>query len=308
LYNTNLNEDIEKSLIEKLKLVYFKSYFNIFRCGHNYTLKLEGMLSDILQSKDSQHEFEQYKTEEENKTKIPLLPINQFSMSVLQGSNWPFFQEIKPIIPYEIKQCIVSYEAYYKQKFPHKTLSWPYMVGTIHLLYNKGKGNEIVCTTLQGFTLLFFNNAETMAFSEICGMLGLDIDKAKRLIESLINGQILKKSGEPSSFSESDKIMLSTEFQPTVRRIALPVPREPEEEQKVKVNTDRGIAVEAAIAKVMKTRKVLSHSDLVNELVNVLPTFVPDAKMIKEKIEELISKDIILRDEHDLKLYKYVAN
>lgn len=69
----------------------------------------------------------------------------------------------------------------------------------------------------------------------------------------------------------------------------------------------RKFAMEAAIVRVMKTRKTLSHNDLIAEVVQQLKTFRGDPKQMKRVIEDLISRDYLERDDADASIYRYLA-
>ena len=59
------------------------------------------------------------------------------------------------------------------------------------------------------------------------------------------------------------------------------------------VDEDRKHAIEAAIVRIMKTRKTLDHQKLVLEASNqLLRHFKPDPKQIKKRIEELIAREV----------------
>jgi cullin 4 len=61
-----------------------------------------------------------------------------------------------------------------------------------------------------------------------------------------------------------------------------------------KVINDRQYQIEAAIVRIMKTRKTLTHQLLA----------LPD---LLKRIESLIERDYLERDEHNLQVYNYVA-
>lgn len=265
------------------------------------------MYSDIIQVKAQQEEFSNWRQEEDKKRGIPILPLSQFTVDVLSSSNWPYYHPIEPKIPSELKECLVIYTEFWTQKNTHKRLNWMHLAGTFNLIYNKGKTNEIVCGTLQGLVLLLFNNSDSITFKTICENLGVDSKQGQKILNSLMAPQsLIEKAG--TDWTEDTEFHLNEKFASPVRKIHLPQPEESENIQKNKVTMDRGVAIEAGIVKVMKARKVLEYNDLIKELIKVLPTFVPNTNMIKDKIEELISKDYLVRDENNPKIYKYVAN
>ena len=73
------------------------------------------------------------------------------------------------------------------------------------------------------------------------------------------------------------------------------------------VTQDRSIAVEAAIVRVMKARKELEHTELMQEVMQVLQGFKPAPKLIKARIENLLERDYLEREADNPSLYKYVA-
>jgi len=75
-----------------------------------------------------------------------------------------------------------------------------------------------------------------------------------------------------------------------------------------KVDEDRRHMVEAAIVKIMKTRRRIDHNSLVLESTKLLATkFNPDPVMIKKRIESLIEREYLERDTEDRRYYKYIA-
>jgi len=85
----------------------------------------------------------------------------------------------------------------------------------------------------------------------------------------------------------------------------------PPDERKATIENvvqDRRHAIDAAIVRVMKTRKALAYNELVVEVVNQLQqSFLPEAKMIKMRVDDLINKEYIMRDEENSQVFKYIA-
>ena len=73
------------------------------------------------------------------------------------------------------------------------------------------------------------------------------------------------------------------------------------------IQEDRSIAIEAAIVRIMKSRKKLEHALLVQEVMHSLRMFKPNPTQIKTKIEHLIEKDYLERDGEDKNVYRYLA-
>jgi cullin 4 len=64
--------------------------------------------------------------------------------------------------------------------------------------------------------------------------------------------------------------------------------------------------VDAAIVRVMKARKTLSHPLLMSELMSQLK-FPAKPLDLKKRIESLIERDYLERDEDNAQMYNYLA-
>ena len=74
------------------------------------------------------------------------------------------------------------------------------------------------------------------------------------------------------------------------------------------VAKDRPVAVDAAIVRVMKARKALTHNELVVEVVKQLSrVFKPDMRLIKKQVEHLIEQEYLERDPDKASAYRYLA-
>lgn len=75
-----------------------------------------------------------------------------------------------------------------------------------------------------------------------------------------------------------------------------------------RVDHDRRHMIEATIVKVMKSRKRLSHQDLILEATKILQSkFMPDPQVIKKRIEHLIEREFLARDKDDRRFFNYLA-
>jgi cullin 3 len=115
-------------------------------------------------------------------------------------------------------------------------------------------------------------------------------------------------------FHATDTYTLNGGFKHSLYKIKVPIAHAKEnklaEKADVsdKVDEDRRHMVEATIVKVMKTRRKIEHNALITEATKILSQkFNPDPTMIKKRIESLIDREYMERDNEDRRFYKYIA-
>ncbi|CAM6002117.1 unnamed protein product, partial [Sphagnum balticum] len=69
---------------------------------------------------------------------------------------------------------------------------------------------------------------------------------------------------------------------------------------------ERQYQVDAAIVRIMKARKTLSHASLLVELMTQIK-FPAKTSDMKKRIESLIEREYLTRDKDDPSLYVYLA-
>ena len=67
-------------------------------------------------------------------------------------------------------------------------------------------------------------------------------------------------------------------------------------------------AIDASIVRIMKSRKVVPHQQLMLECVEQLGwMFKPNYKIIKKRIEDLIAREYLERDTQSPNIFRYLA-
>ncbi|KAG2378508.1 hypothetical protein C9374_008147 [Naegleria lovaniensis] len=140
-----------------------------------------------------------------------------------------------------------------------------------------------------------------------------DID-LKQAIASLTTEKLplLIRTNNASSSGESSIVLtLNEAFHNRLHKIKVPLPRVTQKDiqsTQSSVSTDRTYILDACVVRVMKTRKSMNIQSLFNEVVTqLIPIFTPDVKQIKKRIESLIERDFLKRDEVNNTIIHYVA-
>lgn len=305
LNQRTLGSDAERAMITKLKL----------RCGAQFTSKMEGMLNDLQAAEAAAGEFRSHLAAK----RIALPKGIDFSVTVLTTGFWPSFPKVDLRLPEGFQGCADVFAAYYAAKKEHRKLTWVHSQGTatVRGLYGKdGAGRDTVyefqLTTLQAVALALFNERDRMGLDEVREALGSDLEVVKRVLHSLSCGKyrLLAKTPEGSTIGAGDSFAYNPRFPATcsLRRIRVPMASlEEVSAGKRNIEEDRSLAIEAALVRIMKARKSLTHAQLVTECMAQLHFFKPQAKEIKKRIEHLISRDYLERDDADSNLYRYLA-
>ncbi|KAF0897664.1 hypothetical protein E2562_000382 [Oryza meyeriana var. granulata] len=139
----------------------------------------------------------------------------------------------------------------------------------------------------------------------------------KRCLQSLalVKGKnVLRKEPMSRDISDDDNFYVNDKFtsklfKVKIGTVATQKESEPEKmETRQRVEEDRKPQIEAAIVRIMKSRRVLDHNSIVTEVTKQLqPRFMPNPVVIKKRIESLIEREFLERDKADRKLYRYLA-
>ncbi|CAA7061302.1 unnamed protein product [Microthlaspi erraticum] len=297
LFDRSGGEEHESSLLTNLKQ----------KIGGQFTSKMECMVTDMTLAKEQQLDFEAYLN-----TCVATKPGIDLTVTVLTTGFWPSYKTSDLNLPSEMIKCIQVFKAYYEQRTSHRRLMWVYSLGTCHVVGRfSAKPIELIVSTYQAAVLLLFNNTERLTYNEIVEQLNLSHEDLVRLLHSLscAKYKILKKEPMSKTISRTDAFEFNSNFTDRMRRIKVPLPPMDERKKVVEdVDKDRRYAIDAAVVRIMKSRKVLPHQQLVSECVELLSKmFKPDIKMIKKQIEDLISRDYLERDTDNLNTFKYLA-
>ncbi|GLJ06160.1 hypothetical protein SUGI_0032620 [Cryptomeria japonica] len=293
------NVDYEKSMLFKLK----------FECGRQFTSKMEGMLTDWTLAIKTQSDFEEYLSQN------PLQPCSgiEFSVTVLTSGFWPSYRSPESLVlPVEMVRHLESFKEFYNREKMNRRLTWKYSRGTCIIIGRFDQGEiQIVGTPYHASALLLFNETERLSFSQVKSQLNLEVEDTISLLTSLACSKykILSKLPDTQSVIETDYFEFNTKFLCNKRKIRLPAPTaNVKENVRNVVFRDRDHIIDSSIVRIMKSRKVLSHKELLMQCIEqVKERFKPHMKEFNRRVENLIGRGYLDRDKENPNMYNYLA-
>ncbi|XP_059293986.1 cullin-3A-like [Lycium ferocissimum] len=302
LSGKTVSDDAERSLIVKLKT----------ECGYQFTSKLEGMFTDMKTSQDTMQGFHAAVGAE-------IADGPSLTVQVLTTGSWPTQSVTTCNLPSEILGVCDKFKNYYLGTHTGRRLSWQTNMGTADLkaTFGKGQKHELNVSTYQMCILMLFNNADRMSYKEIEQATEIPASDLKRCLQSLacVKGKnVLRKEPMSKDIAEADTFYFNDKFTSKFYKVKIGTvvaqkESEPEkQETRQRVEEDRKPQIEAAIVRIMKSRRVLDHNNIVAEVTKQLQSrFLPNPVVIKKRIESLIEREFLERDKTDRKLYRYLA-
>ena len=310
-----MSEDLERGIIARLKT----------ECGHQFTSNVEAMFKDISTSGDLMARFrtsveQEHRAAPQGETSGG--PPFDLNVQVLTSGSWPIRGVAPPQKPWAVDPALQrmasAFESFYLETHSSRRLLWQPNMGTAELrAYFGDRKYDLLVSTHQLCVLLLFNDASKLSFAEIQQATGLEPVELARALKGLacIKGKaILLKEPSGKAISEGDIFTYNDNFQSRAIRVKLAPSSQVVEgslertEVRKKISEDRKPQVDAAIVRIMKARRTLHHNAVVEEVTRQLaPKFLPPPQMVKARLEGLIEREFLERDENDMKVYHYVC-
>ena len=304
------SDDAEASMIAKLKQA----------CGFEYTNKLQNMFKDIELSKDVNSGFKKYLISNNETLEL------DFHVQILSSGAWPFKQVFTFSLPSVINNCVEKFNSFYVGQHSGRKLTWlnaPQM-SKAEIVTNCFQNKyTFQVSAIQMAILLNYNDEERWTVKQLKESLTVNKDdhfihaltillKAKLLLLEN-DGKVDENSSrsEPK-LTESSSLILFNKYKSKRLRVNLNVPMKKQERVESDathqaVVENRKHELEACIVRIMKSRKLLQHTELMTEIIGQCShRFKPQVSDIKKRIEDLIERDYIERTD-DGKAIKYKA-
>ncbi|KAJ5909104.1 hypothetical protein N7495_001786 [Penicillium taxi] len=301
LLGRSASEDAEKSMLVRLRK----------ECGSGFTHNLESMFKDMDVARDEMSNYSSILKERSSRHRSAI----DLHVSVLSAAAWPTYPDIPVRIPPAVTSSISDFEKFYHSKHTGRKLIWKHQLAHCQLRAQFPTGKkELMVSSFQAIVLLLFNDVShgvRLSYTQIQESTGLSDPELKRTLQSLACAKyrVLTKSPKGKEVETTDKFAYNASFNDPKMRIKINQIqlKETKEENKVmheRVAADRHFETQAAVVRIMKSRKKITHAELFAEVIEATRTRGTLQPVdIKKNIEKLIEREYIERGDDNTYIY-----
>lgn len=245
-------------------------------------------------------------------------------VNVLTHLIWPLpLTETNVRFPEILFNLKEQYAAFYAQKHQNRRFNWAPNFGTVDMRMTYGRRTyEVNMPTYSAIIILALFSTDYKAqytYEQIHQELQIPENDLKRQLLSISvapKTRLLVKRPMSKEINTEDIFQINEKFQSPqikIKVLTVSTASKLENDQQrsstlTEVNKDRKFETDAAIVRIMKARKTLTHNNLMNETIKQLANrFSPPPSLIKQRIESLLEKEYMERDSEERNLYHYLA-
>jgi len=328
------NENAEKTFLGKLKS----------QTGDAAVRRLQGMFTDVQDEsiQETMNKFETWnKGTKVGAVDLEVQVLNESHWPITGTQKFPL------VLSPGLQGGQSKFQEFYDKHTEKRKLQWLYNYGTVTLaarFTNSKTPITLVMTPLQASIMMCFSQQPKLSFEELMTILWPQShsESSKSVLASSQSGamhdmsleEILRFAIQPlvyfknkilgkekdedpakETISKSDIFTLKDRIpaKKLPRKIAFPAGSAQQQQQETKVTQaevlkQREFEIDAACVRVMKSRNRLDWNQLQIEVNTILKSrFTPDPKMMKKRLESLIDRKFMERDENDPKILIYIS-
>ncbi|CAK9070615.1 Cullin-4 (AtCUL4) [Durusdinium trenchii] len=267
-------------------------------CGGAYTAGIEGMFQDMEISRVLAQVFHS-----EAKTLLEER-ICLSEVSVLTTGKWPSVPSSPAIkLPMPIQRLMTSFEAFYGQQHRGRSLRWCPAWGRCWLRANAAAKKELVVSHFQALVLLCFNGSDVLSYEKLQELTQIPPAELQLTLQSLSLHRtvklLLKENPKERDVLPGETFSYHANFTHKLYRITVSQisPKEQLQEEDAveqRVVGSRQHELDAVVIRVMKSKKRMTHQELLAEVLSSV-RFPVEAAELQRRIESLIEREYLER-------------
>lgn len=311
------------SMLKEMEIDFYKIMKK--ESGSTYVKKIENMMHDIFYSQTINFDFKL--NNKKNNIELGL----EFYIKVVSQDNWPLEKHLilnfsseqnknKELtkeslkikgMPESISKCIKEFTSFYYGKFTNRFISFVPELSWAELFVRlNSKTYTFIVSTQQLILLMLFNSKKEYELKNIKELTDFSDDKLIEIYQPLIKNNVLLLKNNTLCLninftSKESKLNLNYKCKDKTK-----AKEEDKKEKEVShfILEDRKYQIDASLIHVLKKYKKLSFDELKNKVtLEVKNYFIPEVTLLKQRLENLIDRNFIERDEKNPEIYIYIA-
>ncbi|KAH8032127.1 hypothetical protein HPB51_023237 [Rhipicephalus microplus] len=294
---------------------------------------LETLFKDLYHSDALTQEF----NEAVSSSRMSLNKLH-LNVRVLTAGFWPLSWATQPSnIPTVPGKAFETFRRFYLAKYKVRQLTLQPQLGSADMnavFYgpweepspsrdanssaSKPRTYTIQVSTPQMCVLMLFNNHDKLTFADIASETNFPEKDLTQALHSLCSGKscgpVLTKTPATEQIEDCHVFAVNDAFTATGKEVKVQSACGRKEsastsctDTKARIDEERKYNIDAAIVKVMKSRRMLSHENLVIEVTELLRArFTPSPGALKKRVDALIEREYMERETKDPHLYVYI--
>lgn len=209
---------------------------------------------------------------------------------------------------------MIDFEDFYRNSNPRTKFTWLHAqssteVSTCYLPIKY----LLTMNMLQCNMLLQFNESEVITVRQLMNESQLPESTVKKGVVMFFNPKhpLLIKETSGKRIGIDEELRVNHAFSWLKKKLDFTAKPRKEvsrtENDEEAVNRSKKLVIEALIIKLAKGNKRISHTDLIQDVVREITNYQVQTGAIKERIEDLIQRRLLRRDDSDPRYYLYIA-
>ena len=232
------------------------------------------------------------------------------NFKILPFHAWKcLYSEEKLNLPFPLHDQYVTFEKEWKSENPLKKLTLCYEYGNVELEWMvQNKIYYITLSLLQFICIELFSKQNWMTIEQCSHILHVSLESIEKVFICLCkSGLILEEKNYQKYTLNPGLLSSSTIHVENEIEISNPIQKNSFQKSNPHVEMDRTWMIDPAIIRIMKSQKTCDHFLLMDQVQKACEKyFIPSVALIKTRIEILIEKEFIERNDHDRNIYIYL--